>query len=330
MLTNVMQKNNEESPIKLIPEDSRLTTFPIARPQIWAYYQDAYKCFWTVEEISISADIFHYDTKLNPGEKHFVKHVLAFFAASDGIVNLNLVERFKKDLKILEVGYFYDFQIMMENIHAHMYSILLDAIIPNKTEKEILLNAINTMPIIQKMSQYMFKCIDSEASFPERLLRMACVEGIFFTGCFCVIYWLANRGLMPALGHSNELIARDEALHTMFAMMLYTMCTNKLPQDHVYSIFAEAVNLATEFIAEALPNGLIGMNASMMTDYIKCQADNLITLIDLPKLYGVVHDFGFMEQINLTNRTNFFERRVSEYSKTKNADSGDFTIKIDF
>lgn len=321
-----MSKESIESPIKLYPADSRLTTFPIFRPSLWSYYQDAYKCFWTPEEISVSTDVSHYESKLTQGERHFVKYVLAFFAASDGIVNLNLARRFKKDVKILEAGYFYDYQIMMENIHAHTYSILLDAIIPSKIEKEYLLNAITTMPVIKKMSNYMFRCIDSDEPFAKRLLRMACVEGIFFTGCFCAIYWLQNRGLMPALGHSNELIARDEALHTMFAMFLYTLLDDrfKLTQDEIYAIIREAVELAKEFIREALPNGLSGMNADLMSAYIECQADNLVTLIDLPPIYGSKHDFGFMEQINLKNRTNFFERRVSEYSKVQNADDGKF------
>lgn len=323
---------SKNQPIALIPVDSRLTTFPIARPELFAWYEDASKCYWTVQEVSTSKDVSDYETKLTAGEKHFVKHVLAFFAASDGIVNLNLAKRFKKDIKILEANYFYDFQIAMENVHAHTYSILLDAIIPSKAERVKLLNAIQTMPIITKMSQYMFQCIDSKAPFAERLLRMACVEGIFFTGCFCAIYWLQNRGLMPALGHSNELIARDEALHTMFAMFLYTMISPeyKLSREKVYEIFTEAVELAKEFIREALPTGLSEMNAELMIPYIECQADNLVTLIDLPPIYNSKHDFHFMEQQNLTNRTNFFERRVSEYAKAASADKGDFDVTMDF
>jgi ribonucleoside-diphosphate reductase subunit M2 len=319
-------------PIALLPEDSRLTTFPIARPAVFAWYQDAYKCYWTVEEISTSVDVIHYESKLTPGERHFVKYVLAFFAASDGIVNLNLAQRFKKDIPILEVGYFYDFQIMMENVHAHMYSILLDSIIPSQAEREKLFNAIKTMPIITKMSQYMFKCIDSAEPFAVRLLRMACVEGIFFTGCFCAIYWLQNRGLMPALGHSNELIARDEALHTMFAMYLYTLLEPEyqLPEATIKKIFVEAVNLAKEFIGEALPTELSEMNAGLMGSYIECQADNLVTLINLPVIYGSKHDFLFMEQQNLVNRTNFFERRVSEYAKAATADKCEFDVMMDF
>jgi ribonucleotide reductase beta subunit family protein with ferritin-like domain len=326
-----MSLSKNVSPFKLVAADSRLTTLPIVRRPLFDYYQDAYKCFWTVEEISLSKDIEHFETRLTPGEKRFVKHVLAFFAASDGIVNLNLAKRFKKDVGMLEAGYFYDFQIAMENIHAHMYSLLLDTLVSAK-ERDELLNAIHTIPVIKKMADFMFKCIDSDAPFAERLLRMACVEGIFFTGCFCAIYWLQNRGLMPGLGHSNELIARDEALHTMFAMFLYTMIEpeHRLSFDRVKEIVGEAVTLAKAFIADALPNGLAEMNAQLMGDYIECQADNLVTLIDFPVIFGSKHDFHFMEQINLQNRTNFFERRVSEYSKAQSVETTDFEIKTDF
>lgn len=310
-----------KSPFELIPEDSRLTTFPICRPEVWAWYKDAQRCFWTVEEINVSNDVIQYATKLTKGEQRFVKHILAFFAASDGIVNLNLAKRFKDDVKILEAGYFYDFQIMMENIHAEMYSILLEAIIPSKTERDELLTAAVTMPIIKEMSDYMFKCINSGAKFGDRLLRMACVEGIMFTGCFCAIYWLQNRGLMPALGHSNELIARDEALHTMFAMFLYNMTLEKLTEEEVVEIVCEAVVLAKKFITDALPNNLPEMNAQLMGDYIECQADNLVALININPIYGTKHNFHFMEQINLTNRSNFFERRVADYSKVARADN---------
>jgi ribonucleotide reductase beta subunit family protein with ferritin-like domain len=320
------------APIVLTKEDSRLTTFPINRPALFAWYQDATKCYWTVDEINISEDAFHYETKLTPGEKHFVKHVLAFFAASDGIVNMNLAKRFKKDVAILEANYFYDFQIAIENVHAHTYSLLLETIIPGRAERDDLLNAITTMPIITKMSQYMFKCIASDASFAERLLRMACVEGIFFTGCFCVIYWLRARGLMPGLGHSNELISRDEALHTMFALFLYTIIKPgaQLPRERVNAVFREAVDLATEFIHEALPVSLPEMNAELMISYIQCQADNLLALIELPPIYGAKHNFAFMDQQNMANRTNFFERRVSEYAKPCTADKSAFDVALDF
>lgn len=327
-----MSQLEHSSPFKLTPEDARMTTFPIARHSLFAWYVDAAKCYWTVEEISTSTDAIHYETRLDAGERRFVKYVLAFFAAADGIVNLNLAKRFKDDVRMLEAGYFFDFQIMMENVHAHMYSILLVSIIPSKVERDELLNAIVTIPIIAKMSKFASACIESDAPFAERLLRMAAVEGIFFTGCFVAIYWLQNRGLMPALGHSNELIARDEALHTMFAMFLYSMIIpeQQLSQSHVYMVFREAVDIAKEFIIEALPTGLSGMNAALMIPYIECQADNLLTLIDLPPLYGTKHDIAFMEQQNLTNRTNFFERRVSEYSKAQSNDIGVFDVKTDF
>ncbi len=314
-------------PIELLPHDNRLTTFPLGRPNTWAWYVDALDCMWTHKEIDMSTDASDY-ANLTPGEQRFVKYILAFFAPGDGLVNLNLAERFKRDVKILEVSYFYDFQIAMENIHATVYSMLLDTIIPSASEKAILFNAVESMPIIKKISQYIEDCKNSTASFAERLLRMACVEGILFQGCFCVIYWLQNRGLMRGLGQSNELIARDEALHTMFAMHLYTMIRKelKLSQHQVNDIFREAVDLAKEFIAEALPNGLAGMNASLMWAYIECQADNLLTLIDLLPLYGSTHNLQFMEQLNLNNRTSFFERRVSEYSRVDTADTAEFEV----
>jgi ribonucleotide reductase beta subunit family protein with ferritin-like domain len=330
-ITAKLEQNKSCYLIKPIHGDDRLTTFPIARPAVFKWYEDATKCFWTTSEITTGTDALHYETKLSSDERRFVKYILAFFAASDGIVNLNLAERFKKDINILEVSYFYDFQITMENIHAQTYSMLLNSIIPSQSECKNLLNAIETMPIIKKMSQYMFETIRSTARFAERLLRMACVEGILFTGCFCAIYWLQSDGRMPGFGHSNELIARDEALHTMFAMFLYTMLDEKLPQEHVYQIICEAVNLAKEFIIEALPNGLPGMSAQLMIPYIECQADNLVTLIDLPVLYGSKHSFHFMEQINLANRTNFFERRVSEYAKVQCSDGdGEYPVSMDF
>lgn len=319
-------------PIPLTPQDARLTTFPIARPDLFAWYEDATMCFWSVKEISVSKDVIDYATKLTPGEQHFVKHVLAFFAASDGIVNVNLAKRFKKDIPILEATYFYNYQIMTEDIHAHMYSILLDAIIPDKVERHSLLNAVETMPIIARMSKFMYDAISSEASLAERLLRMACVEGIFFTGCFCAIYWLQARGVMPALGHSNELIARDEGLHTMFALYLYNMISadEKLDAIAVGKIITEAVDLASDFIRESLPTGLSGMNSALMIPYIQSQADNLVSLIDMPAFYEAKHDFHFMEQQNLANRANFFERRASEYNKLHAADTGDFEIATDF
>lgn len=322
--------------------DKRLTTFPISpnRQKIWDMYVKAYRSFWVVEEISLTKDKTDWNN-LNDAERKFLEYVLAFFAASDGIVNLNIVERFQKEIPILEVNYFYSFQVAIENIHAQMYSLLLETLIEDSSKRQKLLNAIETIPIVKKMSEFMFDCINSDAPFGERLLRMACVEGIFFTGCFCVIYWLQNRGLMPGLGHSNELIARDEALHTQFTLLLYneltngTLFTKNNPKDiinrkTIEKIFTNAVDLAKEFICEALPFNLPEMNSKLMCDYIECQADNLLQMINEKKIYNAQHKFHFMEQINLDNRTNFFDRRVSEYSKTNCADNDDFEIAEDF
>lgn len=301
--------------ITLHPEDSRLTTFPIHRPALWQYYRDAARSFWDVDELDLSQDAQHFEHRLNKKEQHFVKHILAFFSSSDGIVNLNLVKRFKKDVPILEVGYFYDFQVAMENVHANAYSLTLDTIIKEKAERDRLLNAMHTIPIITKMTNYMFDCIKSDVPLPERLLRMACVEGIFFTGCFCVIYWLQARGLMPGLGQSNELIARDEGLHTMFAMKLYTMCNVPLSTEKVHHIIAGAVAIAKEFINDALPEPLEEMNAEMLTQHIQASADNLMVLIDCPTLYGSKTPFHYMDMLNTKLRGNFFERRDTQYAK---------------
>jgi ribonucleotide reductase beta subunit family protein with ferritin-like domain len=274
----------------------------------------------------MSEDVDHFKNKLSPQMQHCVKTILAFFAASDGIVNINLAKRFKEDIPILEANYFYDYQIMMENVHAHMYSLLLDSIVPDAVERDQLLNAVTTMPMITKMSQYMFKCIDSDAPLSERLLRMACVEGIFFTGCFCIIYLFQQKGLMPGLGQSNELIARDEALHTMFALFMYMSMDSQfyLSNERVYEIVTEAVDIAIEFVHTLLPEGFAFMNANLMIPYVQCCADNLLTLIEVPALYKTKHDFKFMDQINMDNRGNFFERRVSEYGKvTKQSDRQD-------
>ena len=294
--------------MELHPEDGRLTTFPIHRPTIWKYYEDAQRMYWVPAEVSLSRDVNDFE-KLTNNEKKYIKHILAFFATSDGIVNINLAQRFKQEIPILEVGYFYDYQMMIENVHAHMYSILIDTLIKDLAEKQVILSELTTM------AEFIFKCVDSNDNLANRLLRMACVEGIFFTGCFCAIYWLQNRGLMPGLGHSNELISRDEALHTMFALHLYWMLP-PISTVEIYGIFDEAVQIACKFIETALPDDLSEMNSTTMKEYIKSQADNLLSLIDTPKLYNSKNPYLFMEQINLQNHTNFFERRVSEYSKS--------------
>ena len=320
-----------ESPFALIPEDERITTYPISRVGLWAWYEEACRCYWTPREITLADDIAHYG-RLTADERHFVDYVLAFFASADAIVNENLAGRFRKDVKLFEAGYFYDYQIMMENIHAQTYSELLYTIIPDQAKREYLLGAVKTIPAVTRMAEYMRATIKSSAPLAERLLRMACVEGIFFTGCFCAIYWLKKRGLMPGLCFSNELISRDEALHTMFAMYLYDMLRPecKLPAERVYEIFAEPVDIAAEFITAALPIRLEEMNAELMIEYTQSRADDMLSLIDLDPLYGVTHGFDFMDQPNHTNRTNFFERRVSEYAKPAAADVGEFTVATDF
>jgi len=269
---------------------------------------------------------------LTPGERRFVDHILAFFAASDRIVNINIIDRFRNELPILEVQYFYDFQCSMEDIHAETYALQLQTIVPDERERQRLLDAINTMPIVAKMTKWMFDTVESELPFCQRLLRMACVEGIFFTASFCAIYWLQNRGLMPGLGHANEFIARDEALHTEFAIHLYTLCSERLSPETAHSTVAAAVAIAKQFAAESLPTGLSEMNSELMSQYIECVADNLLALADYAPLYRSKNPFGFMEQLNLANRTNFFERRPSEYSKEKieTAESEDWNSYVSY
>jgi len=320
--------------IKTYPTDSRLTTYPIPinRKLLWKMYEDARKCIWVPGEIKFGLDREHYDNLLTPQQKHFVDHVLAFFASFDGLVNMNLAERFMSEVDILEAKYFYRFQMAMEDIHAETYSLLLDTIIADADNRAHLLNSIDTMPIIKKMADFARKWIHGDASFAARLIGMAAVEGIFFSGCFCAIYWLGNRGVMPGLCHSNELIARDERNHTVFATMIYTLINSedKLQMSELYEIIIEAVMIAKEFINEALPVNLPEMNANLMGKYIECVSDNLLSLVDTPPLYNSPNPFGFMEQLNLPNKTNFFERFVSEYQKQSTCETSDFEIAETF
>lgn len=322
------------SGIKPISGDRRLTFFPVCRPGLHQYYKDAQRCFWTPEEIDFSKDREHYDSRLTPGQRRFVDRVLAFFAASDKIVNMNLAKRFKDDVPIMEAECFYDLQMAMENVHAETYALQLDTIVSDPRRRDALLDALNTLPAIKSMTDWMFTCMNSNESFAKRVLRMACAEGVFFSGCFCAIYWLQNSaGLMPGLGHANELIARDEGLHTMFALFLYTMIEpdQRAAEHEVHEIFDAAVQIAKTFILDALPEPLPSMNAPMMSQYIEYVADNLLTLIDVKPLYRTKNPFIFMEQLNLENRTNFFERRVSEYSKPKSAPQEKWNDKpVDF
>jgi len=331
-MSDSINPKHYQCPIDLLPEDSRYTTRPITRKSLWKYYLDHRKSYWVPEEITLAKDLDHFENRLTNGERHFVKHVLAFFAASDGIVNLNLAARFRQEIPILEAQYFYDFQIMIENIHAEMYSKLLDELILDPVERSRLLDAQHTIPVVQKMTQWMFDCVDSRESFASRLLRMACVEGLFFTGCFCAIYWLQSRGLMPGLAHSNDLIAKDEAFHTMFALFLYTMIrpADQLSADAIHDIIRAAVVIAKEFIAASLPINLPEMNADLMGAYIECQADNLAILLGVPPIYKAVSGFHFMEQINMQQRVNFFERRVAEYGQACQSDKIEFERSGDF
>lgn len=322
---------NETTPAEgvfdLYEADARLATFPIFREDLWKFYKTAERSFWTREEIDVSKDVIDYRINMDGGHRKCVDYILAFFAQSDGIVNLNLAKRFKQEVPMLEAGYFYDFQIMMENIHAETYSALLDAIIEDPSERACMLNAVKEIPVIGKMANYVFDCINSAESFPARLLRMACVEGIFFSGCFCIIYWLQEKGLMPGLTQSNNLISRDEGLHTMFALYLYTLVRDehKLSAKKIREIFDHAVGIATEFATEAIPDDLPQMNSGLMSDYIKYVANNLLALIDQEPIYPVREcPFSFMEKLNMENRANFFEKRVTNYCKSAVAISREF------
>jgi ribonucleoside-diphosphate reductase subunit M2 len=293
-------------------------------------YQTQIDCFWRAEEIDLTKDVAHWES-LNQDERYFLSMILAFFAASDGIVLENLATRFMNDVQLSEARAFYGFQIAMENIHSETYSLLIETYIKDKDEKHKLFNAINNFPCIKKKSDWAQKWIhDNRSSFATRLVAFACVEGIFFSGAFCSIYWLKKRGLMPGLTFSNELISRDEALHCEFAVLLYSKLLKKIDKNRIHEIIKEAVEIETEFICDALPCRLIGMNSDMMTQYIKFVADRLSVQLGYKKIYNVSNPFEFMELISLEGKTNFFERKVSEYSlSNKNTDCA-FEISEEF
>jgi ribonucleoside-diphosphate reductase subunit M2 len=323
-----MSKTSQE--LLLAPDDNRFVMFPIKFDDIWKMYKKQMDCFWRAEEIDLSKDLTHWES-LNGDEKHFISMILAFFAASDGIVLENLASRFMNEVQISEARAFYGFQIMMENVHSETYSLLIESYIKNKEEKSKLFNAITNFPCIKKKSDWAQKWIhDNRSSFSTRLVAFACVEGIFFSGAFCSIYWLKKRGLMPGLTFSNELISRDEALHTEFAILLYSKLNKKTEKYRVYEIIKEAVEIETEFICEALPCKLIGMNSEMMIQYIKFVADRLILQIGYKKIYNVTNPFPWMELISLEGKTNFFERHVSEYSLANKDTNDAFEISDDF
>ena len=301
---------------KILEENkNRFVLFPLEHHDIWDYYKKAQQVFWTAEEIDLQQDFTDWE-KLNEGEKHFVKHILAFFAASDGIVNENLAENFVSEVQYSEAKFFYGFQIMMENIHSETYSLLIDTYIKDKEEQNHLFNAIDTVPAVQKKAEWALKWIGSE-SFVERLVAFAAVEGIFFSGSFCSIFWLKKRGLMPGLSFSNELISRDEGLHTDFAVHLYNNhIENKLSRERLIEIIDSALVIEKEFITEALPVSLIGMNSNLMKQYLEYVSDRLLMDLGVGKVYNAENPFDFMQNIALQNKTNFFEKRVADYVKS--------------
>ena len=316
----------------LLQEDeNRYVMFPIQDQTVWEMYKKQVDCFWRAEEVDLSKDYLDWET-LSADEKHFISMILAFFAASDGIVLENLGSRFMSEVQLSEARAFYGFQIAMENIHSEMYSLLIDQYITNNEKKQQLFTGLHSFPCIHKKGEWAKKWIENTTSnFATRLIAFACVEGIFFSGAFCSIYWLKNRGLMPGLTFSNELISRDEALHTEFAILLYSKLTNKLSEKDIHAIVGEAVSIEKEFIIEALPCRLIGMNSSLMSIYIEFVADRLLTQLGCSKLYNSKNPFAFMELISIEGKTNFFEKRVGEYALA-NKDIADdvFELNNDF
>ena len=294
---------------------NRFVLFPIKHREIWEMYKKAEASFWTAEEIDLSPDTQDWENKLNNDEKHFIKHVLAFFSASDGIVNENLAINFMNEVQYPKARCFYGYQIMIENIHSETYSLLIDTYIKDPVEKDKLFRAMETVDCVKKKAEWALKWI-SNGSFAERLVAFAAVEGIFFSGSFCSIFWLKKRGLMPGLSFSNELISRDEGLHCDFACLLYSQLTNKLSEDRVKEIIINAVEIEKEFVTDAIPVRLIGMNAEMMRQYIEFVADRLLGALGCKKVYNATNPFDFMELISLQGKTNFFEKRVAEYQKS--------------
>ena len=312
---------------------NRFVLFPIQHNDIWSFYKKAEASFWTAEEIDLSTDIIDWDNKLNDDERHFIKHVLAFFAASDGIVNENLAQNFLSEVQYTEAKFFYGFQLAAENIHSETYSLLIDTYIKNTTEKNHLFNAIETLDCVKKKAEWALRWID-KGSFAERLVAFAAVEGIFFSGSFCSIFWLKKRGLMPGLAFSNELISRDEGLHCDFACLLYSKhLVDKLPKDKVKEIIIDAVEIEKEFVTDALPVKLIGMNSDLMGQYIEFVADRLLVELGNDRVYNTPNPFDFMEMISLQGKANFFEKRVGEYQKAgvlNNNGEQSFSLNEDF
>ncbi|KAI9796075.1 MAG: Ribonucleotide-diphosphate reductase (RNR), small subunit [Piccolia ochrophora] len=341
---------DEEADEPLLQENPhRFVLFPIKYHEVWQMYKKAEASFWTAEEIDLSKDLHDWNNRLNDDERYFVSHVLAFFAASDGIVNENLVERFSGEIQIPEARCFYGFQIMMENIHSETYSLLIDTYIKEQKQRTYLFDAIDTIPCIRKKADWAIKWIqDKNSTFASRLVAFAAVEGIFFSGSFASVFWLKKRGLMPGLTFSNELISRDEGLHTDFACLLFSHLRNRPSKEAVQNIIVEAVAIEQEFLVDALPCALLGMNSNLMKQYIEFVADRLLVALGNNKYYNSTNPFDFMESISLTGKTNFFEKRVGDYQKTgvmastkraenpgeekenTNENGGDFAFNEDF
>jgi ribonucleoside-diphosphate reductase beta chain len=327
----MMEEYSLPEPI-LQENPDRFVIFPIQHDELWSQYKNQMACIWTAEEIDLSSDLDHWRNKLNEDEKHFIKHVLAFFAASDGIVNENLAENFVREVQYTEAKFFYGFQIMMENIHSETYSLLIDTYISDPQEKHRLFHAIETIPAVKKKADWALKWISSP-NFQERLIAFAAVEGIFFSGSFCSIFWLKKRGLMPGLSFSNELISRDEGMHCDFAVLLHNKyLANKVSEEKIKEIIVSALEIEKEFILESLPVRLIGMNSDLMSQYLEFVADRLLVSLECSKVYGSENPFDFMTNISLQGKTNFFEKRVAEYQKAGvlNGSSDAFDLDVDF
>ena len=318
----ILEKNN-----------SRFVLFPIVHDDIWSFYKRAEASFWTAEEIDLSPDLIDWENKLTEDERFFIKHVLAFFAASDGIVNENLAEHFLSEVQYTEAKFFYGFQVAMENVHSETYSLLIDTYIQNTADKAHLFNALDTLDCVKKKAEWALKWID-KGTFAQRLVAFAAVEGIFFSGSFCAIFWLKKRGLMPGLSFSNELISRDEGLHCDFACLLYNdHLNNKLSKQEVKEIIMDAVAIEKEFVTDAIPVRLIGMNSDLMAQYIEFVADRLLVELGNEKVYNTQNPFDFMDMISIQGKTNFFEKRVGEYQKAgvlNGKESHGFTTDEDF
>ena len=313
---------------------NRFVIFPIKHHDIWEIYKSMEASFWTAEEIDLSQDLNDWNNKLSDDERYFIKHILAFFAASDGIVNENLAENFVNEVQYAEAKFFYGFQIMMENIHSETYSLLIDTYVKDEAEKDELFNALDVFPAIKKKADWALKWIESD-SFAERLIAFAAVEGIFFSGAFCSIYWLKKRGLMPGLTFSNELISRDEGVHCDFAVHLHNHhLVNKVSKTRIREIIVDALNIEREFITESLPVSLIGMNAGLMTQYLEFVADRLLVELGCEREYNTTNPFDFMDMISLQGKTNFFEKKVAEYQKAgvmnTDTDAQKITFDADF